>query len=164
MSLILVIISRRIVDYLIQGPYIKYVSTFLAIFDPPPLHVSNCQQFDPLPLKRTSAEKVLLFNMKYFLIEISQVTHILSQTFKILKPHSQSSKGPVRPMSCNAKPSYIYTIFKKITSPESVPSICVRQHTQDVPAQQILPSMNNFKNSILHAPFEIDLAIHYDLP
>ena len=32
-----------------------------------------------------------------------------------------------------AKPSYIYIILKNIISPESVPSSCMRQHTQDVP-------------------------------
>ena len=33
-----------------QGPSIKYVSTFLAIFDPSLPHVSNCQPFET-PLK-----------------------------------------------------------------------------------------------------------------
>ena len=34
-----------------KGPSIKYVSTFLAIFNPPSPHVSNCQHLDP-PIKK----------------------------------------------------------------------------------------------------------------
>ena len=34
-----------------KGPSIKYVSTFLAIFDPSLPHVSNCQHFETPPLK-----------------------------------------------------------------------------------------------------------------
>ena len=44
----------------------------------------------------------------------------------ILKPHGQSSKSPVRLLPCKAKLSYVYTIFKNITSPGLVPSSCVR--------------------------------------
>ena len=64
--------------------------------------------------------------------------------YLILKPHDQSSKRPVRILPCQAKLSYIYTILKNITSQELVPSSCVRQHTQDVPAQRVLPS--NYTN------------------
>ena len=62
--------------------------------------------------------------------------------YSISKPHGQSSRGPIRPLLRKAKPScvysilrshgqpgYKYTILNKITSPESIPSSCVRQHT-----------------------------------
>ena len=32
--------------------------------------------------------------------------------YSILKPHGQSSRGPVRPLLSEAKPSYIYSILK----------------------------------------------------
>ena len=47
--------------------------------------------------------------------------------YSILKPHGQSFRRQVRPLLSKAKPSYVYTILKNITSPESVPSSCVRQ-------------------------------------
>ena len=53
---------------------------------------------------------------------------------------------PSRTAPTEAKPRCIYSILKPhgqsfITSPELVQSSCVRQHTQDVPAQQVLPSI-----------------------
>ena len=43
--------------------------------------------------------------------------------------HIHNSSSPVQLLLREAKPSYVYTILKNITSPESVPSSCVRQHT-----------------------------------
>ena len=47
---------------------------------------------------------------------------------------------------CHARLSQaMYTqALKDITSPELVPSSCMRQHTQEVLAQRVLPSLNNF--------------------
>ena len=58
---------------------------------------------------------------------------------------------PSQTAPAEAKPRCIYSILKPhgqsfITSPESVQSSCVHQHTQDVPAKQILPC-NQIKSS-----------------
>ena len=63
-----------------------------------------------------------------------QLGHYCARQRLIFKPHGQSFRGPVRPLLSEGKPSYAYSILKphgqsSITSPESVQSSCVRQHT-----------------------------------
>ena len=64
--------------------------------------------------------------------------------YSILKPHGQSSRCQVRLLP----PRCVYSNLKShgqscITSPESVQSSCVHQHTQDVPLKRVLPSSIN---------------------
>ena len=73
--------------------------------------------------------------------------HILNQ-----KTTRSEFQMPSQTAPAEAKPRCVYSVLKPhgqsfITSPESVRSSCVRQYTQDVPAQRVLPSF--FKNSIL---------------
>ena len=81
---------------------------------------------------------------------------MMHPVYTILK-HCQSSKSPVRMLPCEAKPSYEYTILKSFTSPELVPSSCVRQHTQDVLAQRVLPSKYLIRVSFIL--FSISLSL-----
>ena len=66
--------------------------------------------------------------------------HILNQ-----KTTRSEFQMPSQTAPAEAKPRCVYSVLKPhgqsfITSPESVQSSCVRQHTQDVPAQWVLTS------------------------
>ena len=79
--------------------------------------------------------------------------------YLISKPHGQIYRQPVRLLLSKAKLSYVYSILKPhgqsfITSPESVKSSCVRQHTQDVPTQRVHPNSNLYENKHLLTIFD----------
>ena len=52
-----------------------------------------------------------------------------SYAYLVLKPHGQSSKSPVRLLQHEAKPNYIYTTLKKHHFPNVSPrQLCVSAH------------------------------------
>ena len=63
---------------------------------------------------------------------------------------ARQSRATYNTLLGKAKPSWVYqkSLQCFITSSESVPSSCVRQHTYDVPAQRLLPSF--LKHQILY--------------
>ena len=70
--------------------------------------------------------------------------------------HFVSPSDPSQTAAAEAKPRYVYSILNphgqsSITSPESVPCSCVRQHTQDVPAKWRYTPLNSVHPWIIDA-------------
>ena len=73
------------------------------------------------------------------------LTKVVWYVLNVKNMHPGSPSHPSGTAAAEANPRCVYLILKPhgqsfITSPESVQSGCVRQHTQEVPAQRVLPS------------------------
>ena len=85
-----------------------------------------------------------IFNSSQLIIKISLIK-VVWYVLGVKNMHPGSSSDLSGIAATEAKPRCMYSILKPhgqsfITSPESVQSSCVHQHTQDVPAQRVLPS------------------------